>query len=195
MKRLGLFVLLLMTVFSAAACGSPVTPTPGITPTTVPTVVPTSNFQATEGAIVAHVFATLTASAPTATRVPAVSVPATTAPKPTNTVRPAAPRPTNTRALPTAPAAPKATVDPYLAQLPKGMGGVLVENFIGTQLATFNINGQMYTIPANGKKLVVVEPGTYNYSIVVPGIAEVTRSDVMTITAGQYISYSIAINQ
>ncbi len=191
MKRLGLFVLLLLVAISAAACGSPVTPTPS--PTITPTVAPTANFAATEGAIVSHVFATLTAAAPTATRAPIV-VP-TAVPKPTNTLKPAAPKPTSTRALPSTPAAPKATVDPYLAQIPKGMGGVLISNFIGTQDATFTINGQMYSIPSNSKKLVVVEPGTYNYSVVVPGIAEVSKSDVMTITAGQYISYSIAINQ
>ncbi len=192
MKRLGLSVLLIATASIAVACGSPTTPTPP--PTTAPTVTPTANFKATEGAIVAHVFATLTASAPTATRAPIV-VPATTAPKPTNTPRPAAPRPTNTRPLPAAPSTPKPTVDPYLAQIPKGMGGVLLSNFIGTQDATFTINGQMYSVPSNGKKLVVVAPGTYTYSVVVPGIAEVSKSDVMTITAGEYVSYSIAINQ
>ena len=196
MKRKIFLVVTFLLVVLIAAC-APTTPTPPTPPSTggvtpplplAATAVPTANFRATEASIISHVFATLTATAPTRVPPPAVSPTPTrrptTAPVVKATTRPASP------VAPSLPAPPGPTADPYLPQIPKGKGGVVVANYVGGRDAVFTINIKAYTIPSNGKQLIVLDPGTYNFSAQIVGGGG-GWSDAMQIIADQYRMYPI----
>ncbi len=205
-------LFIVLVIAGLAACAPPTTPTPQTaTPAvTGPTVQPTLNFRATEALIVAHVFATLTASAPTPVPPPPVQptaarVAPTAAPK-----AKATPKPTNTVPAPAATAAPKATLDPFLSQIPKGMGGLVVANYIGDHDATVTIAGQTKMVKSNEKALFVLVPGNYSFSISVPGVTGIvipplngvqlpptngsSWSDSRDIAADQYFLYPLALS-
>lgn len=188
-----MFLLVCVSLISLVACG-PGTPLP--TPATVlPTTQPTVNFRATESSIISHVFATMTASAPTATKPPAV--PPTAEPKPTAT-----PRPRATAAVkatvppaPPPPGVPKPTGDPYLSQIPKGKGGFLVVNYIGDHSAIVTFSPNKYTVAPNGTQLIVLDPGTYNYSVQIDGVPGGGSTGTVDITADKYTKYSVTLPQ
>ncbi len=188
MKRILLvvFVLALLVV----ACG-PVTPTPEpTTPTTVPTVAPTVNAKATENAIIAHVFATMTAAVPVATSAPVVVVPATPTRKPT--VKPTTAAVVKATATPLRPVAPTgATADPWMAQIPRGSGAILAVSYVGNRDANFTIADKTYVVPAMGKTLIVLAPGHYNFTVQLPAMANGSKTDQIDIVADRYITYSI----
>ncbi len=52
--------------------------------------------------------------------------------------------------------------------VPSGKSGYLVKNYYGQDI-NFNINNTLYTIPANGQKLIILDPGKYNWSANIPG--------------------------
>lgn len=181
---IGGFLVLLL----AAAC-VPTTPAPTPTVPGPTTAVPTANARATEAAIISHVFGTMTASAPTATRPAAATATtaaakATAAPvKPKATVKPAV--------VPTqAVVVPKATTDPFLAQIPAGKGGLLIVNYFGSS-AFFTIAGTVYEIPGNGNALVVLDPGPYTFSVQVPGAANGAWNDTIQIVQNRYDKYQL----
>jgi hypothetical protein len=70
---------------------------------------------------------------------------------------------------------------------------VLVANYIGDREATFTLNGQAYLLRGNEKRLITIVPGTYKYSVSVPGMLEISGSDVITVPMDQYVTYSIAV--
>ena len=188
-----MFLLVCVSLILLVACG-PGTPQP--TPATVlPTTQPTLNFRATESSIISHVFATMTASAPTATKPPAV--PPTAEPKPTATPRPKATAAVKATAppAPPPPGAPKPTTDPYLSQIPKGKGGFLVVNYIGDHSAIVTFSPNKYTVAPNGTQLIVLDPGTYNYSIQIDGVPGGGSTGTITITADKYTKYSVTLPQ
>ncbi len=176
-----------------AAC-EPATPAPKTlttTPTSIatsqPTTAPTVNARATEAVIISHVFATMTAVASSSNS--SDSAAATRKP----TAAPTRGRAATNPPPPVAQATPKATADPYAAQIPKGMGGILVVNYVGNHDATFNIADKAYTVPPNGRTLVLVWPGRYNYSLSVPGVPEASRSETIDIVADRYTTYSVTV--
>ncbi len=197
------FLVSAFLIAAAIAACEPVTPAPknvSTTPTSQatsqpnsqpnaqPTSQPTVNARATEAVIISHIFATMTASAPTAvlpsatpTRRPTVAAIATRPPAATN------PPPS------TGGPAPKATTDPYLAQIPKGMGGILLANYIGNRDAVFTISDKTYTVAANSKTLIVIAPGRYSFSLSVLGVPEANRSESVDVTADHYTTYSITL--
>ncbi len=89
--------------------------------------------------------------------------------------------------------AAKVTADPYLAQIPKGMGGILLANYVGNRDATFTISDKTYTVGANAKTLIVIAPGRYNFSLNVPGVPEAGRSETVEVGADRYTTYSITL--
>jgi hypothetical protein len=151
-----------------------------------PTSQPTVNARATEAVIISHIFATMTASAPTTDVAAATPTRRSTA-APTRAQ--AATNPTPSAGGPAA----KATADPYLAQIPKGMGGILLANYIGNRDATFTISDKTYTVGANAKTLIVIAPGRYNFSLSVPGVPEAGRSETVQVEADRYTTYSITL--
>ncbi len=164
---------------------SQATKPPNGQPVSPPTSLPTVNARATEAVIISHIFATMTASAPTP-----VAPEATPTRRPTfvATRPPVAPNPTPTGGAPA-----KATADPYLAQIPKGMGGILVVNYVGNRDASFTIAANTYTIKANDKALVVIAPGRYPVSLSVSGVPEASRSGTIEVTADHYTTYPITL--
>ncbi len=205
MKRSVFLVCALLIAASIAAC-EPATPAPKngtTTPTSQPNAQttsqpnvqmtsqpsgqPTVNARATEAVIISHIFATMTAGAPTAA--PSDATPArkaTTAPS----------KPQVTKSTPPPPggqATPKETADPYLAQIPKGMGGILIANYIGNRDAIFTIADKSNTIKANSKALIVIAPGRYNFSLSVPGVPEANRSETVDVAADAYTTYSLTL--
>lgn len=197
------FLVSALVIAAAIAACEPATPAPkNVSPTPTSQVTsqpsqpnqssgqstsqPTVNARATEAVIISHIFATMTASAPTpivSTAVP-TRRPATVASKP-----PVATNPTPSSGGP----APKATSDPYLAQIPKGMGGILVANYVGNRDATFTIASNTYTIKANDKTLLVIAPGRYSFSLSVTGVPEASRTETVDVAADHYTTYSITL--
>ncbi len=198
MKRPVFLVSALLVVASVAACepatpapkSATATPTSQVTsqPVSQATPQPTVNARATEAVIISHIFATMTASAPQA--------PAATA-TPTRRLVVSTPqaKATPKTTAPTGPANPPPTSDPYQAQIPKGMGGILIANYIGNRDATFTISDKAYTVTPNAKTLVVIAPGRYNFSLNVPGVAEASRSDIVEVVADHYTTYSVTLPQ
>ncbi|MBI4789950.1 MAG: hypothetical protein HY782_23195 [Chloroflexi bacterium] len=187
MFRASLFLLAVLV----AAC-APATPTPLVTPTQPlpPTATPTANFRATEQVILSHVFGTLTAAAPTRVSPPPESPAAT--PRVTTAPARATVRPANT--VPPPPSGPQPTADPYLPQIPKGKGGVVVANYVGGRDTTFTINGKAYIVPSNGKQLIILDPGVYTFSVQIIGVSGGAWSDSMAISADQYRTYNVTGN-
>ncbi len=195
------FLVSALCIAAAIAACEPATPAPknvSTTPTSQatsqpnnppsgqPTSQPTVNARATEAVIISHIFATMTASAPTAA-LPAAT--ATSRPATVPTKAQAGPNPTSSAGQP----ATKATTDPYLSQIPKGMGGILVANYIGNRDATFTISDKTYTIASNSKTLIVISPGRYNFSLSVSGVPEANRSETAQVEADRYTTYSITL--
>lgn len=199
--QLVLLVMGILGVVAASAC-APLTPTPAVTPTGgptgQPTGQPTQNFRATEAVIISHVFATMTASAPTAVRV--VSTPIVAATSPAKGAATATKPKVTTKATNTpAPIAPKPTVDPYLAQIPKGKGGILVISYVGTT-ANFTIPGagcpgDGCQVDPNGRRLIVVDPGPYNISVQIIGPPGGSWTDTVNVIANDYVTYSLVNRQ
>ncbi len=198
MKRPVFLVSALLVAASVAAC-EPVTPVPKTatpTPTSQATSqpiapatpLPTVNARATEAVIISHIFATMTAAAPpgaepsaTLTRRSVLSTPQAKA--------------TPKTSAPTGQTNPAPTTDPYLAQIPKGMGGILIANYIGNRDAIFTISDKAYTITPNSKTLVVIAPGRYNFSLNVSGVQDANRSDIVEVVSDHYTTYSVTLPQ
>ncbi len=191
MKRPVFLVFVFLIAATIAAC-APATlpPTPTAAPTAVP---PTVNAQATEAVIISHVFATMTASAPAPTAVP-VFTPSPTLRPTTAPTRPrTVVRATNTPAPPgPPPASSKPTGDPFLAQIPPGMGGILVVSYVGDREVNFTITNKLYPVPPNGKTLIVLAPGDYPFSVRIPVIPGAGWSDSIEVTAGRYQTYPVS---
>ena len=200
MKQLLFLLVVFLSVTFIVACGpsTPLPPTPTAT-SSVPTTQPTGNAKATENAIISHMFATMTASAPTATRAtgftatPARPTLAPTATRPRAAA--ATPRPATPVPGPAGSGTAPASGDPYLRQIPKGQGAILVVNYIGNRSAYFTIAGSRYEIKSNDKYLIVLAPDEYTFSVQVPGVANGGWSDVIQVTADRYQTYSVTLPQ
>ncbi len=195
MKQLTPIIFLVLSATLATGCGSPATPVAS-TATSAPAIAsatPTLNFRATEAAIIAHVFGTMTASAPTATR-PLPPTP-TTAAKPTATPRTARPTTASPRTTaPATPTGPKATADPVLSQIPKGMGGILVINYFGDKQVVFSIGGTQRTIDPNTRMLIILAPDHYNFSVQIPGVNRGSWSAPIDVPKDNYVPYPISLD-
>lgn len=147
-----------LLVFVTISCA------PGATPTPVP---PTLDLRATETRIAANIFATQTASAPTATRIATLTRTPTASLTPTTSSKSVTP----IKRSPTPTATPRAgpTIDPLVKEIPKGMSGVIVYNYISNQSVNFTLQGKLTIVPPNDKRLVVIAPGKYTYTLNVPG--------------------------
>lgn len=182
-------LVLFALVFAGCAPTSPAL----LTPTASATAPATINFRATEALIIAHMFATMTASAPRAT--------ATSTPVPPPTARPSStPRPKAPTLPPSTPVAkppvPKATTDVYLEQIPKGMGGILVVNYVGNRDVNYTLDGlPMVSVKSGEKRLVVIAAGQYSYSVQIPGESGASWSDVITVVAGTYKTFPVYLPQ
>jgi hypothetical protein len=190
-KQLVLLAIALFVSALAAGCGSPSTPIPP-TPTGGPTAAPTANFRATEAVIIAHVFGTMTASAPTATKPPPPT--ATSAARPTATPRPRVTAAPTRRAASPTPAAPKPTTDPILSQIPKGKGGILVINYFGDKPVVFSIASTQRTVDPQTQMLILVDPGSYNYSVQVPGVRGGSWSAKIDVPKDNYVTFPVSLD-
>lgn len=193
-----MFLLVCVSLILLVACG-PGTPAP-IPPTVLPTIQPPSNFRATESSIISHVFATMTASAPTPTKPPVA--PPTAEPKPTATPRPRATAAVKAATPPRVPVPPGGNLtpptpqgDPYLAQIPKGKGGFLVVNYVGDHSAIVTFSPNKYTIAPNGTQLIILDPGSYSYSVQVDGVPGGGSTGTVDIKADKYTKYSVTLPQ
>ncbi|MBI5876423.1 MAG: hypothetical protein HZB53_02130 [Chloroflexi bacterium] len=70
---------------------------------------------------------------------------------------------------------------------PTARTGVTVQNYFGDTL-TFNVMDTEYSVPANGQLFIALAPGQYTYSASVASTDAGTRSDTLTIMAGQTVT-------
>jgi hypothetical protein len=70
---------------------------------------------------------------------------------------------------------------------PTSKTGVLVKNYFGEAL-TFNVADTEYSVPADGQMFIALAPGQYTYSASVASTDAGTRSDMLTIMAGQTVT-------
>lgn len=81
----------------------------------------------------------------------------------------------------------KPTATPEVPPLPPGMGGVVVYNYIGQEI-NYDFAGKLYKIPANGKEVIIMPPGKYNYGANIPGFGR--SNGTLEVQAGVYIPQS-----
>lgn len=98
----------------------------------------------------------------TPTSLPPPATPIATTIPPTSTPLPS---PTMPAVTPT-PAPPTAT--PEFPPIPRGMGGLIVVNNLGQELA-YDIGNNLYRIPPKSKLVIFLSPGRHNFSATVPG--------------------------
>lgn len=99
---------------------------------------------------------TFTPSPPPATPTAMATIAPTSTPLPS----PAIPAAMPTQAPPTA--------TPEFPPLPRGMGGLIVANNLGQELA-YDIGNTLYRIPPKSKLVIFLSPGRHNFSATVPG--------------------------
>lgn len=134
------FIILIFLALPLAACAS-ATPLPPL-----PTRVFTPTFTPTNTPLPVTPTATTTVT-PTSTPLPSP----TTSLTPTVTAIPARP-----------------TATPEFPPIPRGMGGLIVVNNMGQELA-YDIGNTLYRIPPNSKAIIFLPPGKHNFSATVPG--------------------------
>ena len=87
---------------------------------------------------------------------------------------------------------PTPTPMPTLAP---GTGGLLVVNFLGSEL-NYTIAGKLYKIPPNGQVLIVLGAGHYTFSLDAPGLkANCSGGCAIDFVAGQYITQPWRLQQ
>lgn len=90
---------------------------------------------------------------------------------PTHTPLPATPTSTPLPS-PTIPAATPIqappTATPEFPPIPRGMGGLIIVNNLGQELA-YDIASKLYKVPPKGKVIIFLPPGRHNFSATVPG--------------------------
>lgn len=60
------------------------------------------------------------------------------------------------------------TATPEYPPIPRGMGGLIIVNNLGQELA-YDIGNNLYRIPPKSKLVIFLSPGRHNFSATVPG--------------------------
>jgi hypothetical protein len=96
------------------------------------------------------------------------------------------------------PAAREKTPTPTpLPTLPAGMGGLIVYNWMGNDMA-YTVGGNKYTVPANGHTIIILAPGKYTFSFDAPGLKPncgTAEGCTVTIQAGKYQTQSWSLQR
>ena len=113
-------------------------------------------------------------ASPAPTRTPVANQPIATSTRPVSTATNETPGPTAT---------------PEFPPIPPGQGALIIINNNGQDM-NYEISGKLYRVPGNGKTVIFLPPGTYNFSATIPGFSGI--SNTLEIQEGLYLSQSWA---